>query len=60
MLKLYVYKLSDTFGAVGVIVAGVIILTTKFYVADPIISIGLALFMLPRMWSIRKKRLFTS
>lgn len=30
-------------------------LTTKFYLADPIISIGLALFMLPRTWSIIKK-----
>ena len=30
-------------------------LTTKFYLADPLISIGLALFMLPRTWSIIKK-----
>lgn len=35
--------------------AGIIMLTTKFYLADPIISIGLALFMLPRTWSIIKK-----
>jgi cobalt-zinc-cadmium efflux system protein len=47
--------LSDTLGAAGVVAAGVIILTTKFYLADPIISIGLALFMLPRTWSIIKK-----
>jgi cobalt-zinc-cadmium efflux system protein len=46
---------SDTLGAAGVVVAGVIILTTKFYLIDPIISIGLALFMIPRTWSIMKK-----
>jgi cobalt-zinc-cadmium efflux system protein len=31
------------------------LLTTKFYLADPIISIALAFFMLPRTWSIMKK-----
>jgi len=51
----YLETLSDTIGAAGVIVAGVIMLTTKFYLADPLISIGLALFMLPRTWSIIKK-----
>jgi cobalt-zinc-cadmium efflux system protein len=51
----YLETLSDTIGAAGVITAGVIMLTTKFYVADPMISIGLALFMLPRTWSIIKK-----
>jgi cobalt-zinc-cadmium efflux system protein len=30
-------------------------LTTNFYLADPIFSIGLALFMLPRTWSIIKE-----
>jgi cobalt-zinc-cadmium efflux system protein len=42
-------------GAAGVIVAGIVMLTTKFYLVDPIISIGLALFMFPRTWSIIKK-----
>jgi cobalt-zinc-cadmium efflux system protein len=51
----YLETLSDTLGAAGVIAAGVIMLTTKFYLADPIISIGLAVFMLPRTWSIIKK-----
>jgi cobalt-zinc-cadmium efflux system protein len=51
----YLETLSDTIGAAGVITAGVIMLTTKFYLADPIISIGLALFILPRTWSIIKK-----
>ncbi len=51
----YLEILSDTIGAAGVIVAGMIMLTTKFYLADPIISIVLALFMIPRTWSIMKK-----
>src|SRR6187200_327180 len=52
---IYLETLSDTIGAAGVITAGVIMLTTKFYAADTLISIGLALFMLPRTWSIIKK-----
>lgn len=51
----YLETLSDTIGAAGVIAAGMIMLTTKFYLADPIISIVLALFMIPRTWSIMKK-----
>jgi cobalt-zinc-cadmium efflux system protein len=51
----YLEVLSDTIGAAGVITAGMIMLTTKFYLADPIISIVLALFMIPRTWSIMKK-----
>ena len=47
--------LSDTVGAVGVIVTGIIIFTTKFYLADAIFSIGLAIFILPRTWSLMKK-----
>ncbi len=51
----YIEILSDTIGAAGVLIAGLIIRTTKFYLADSIISIGLAFFMLPRAWSIIKK-----
>jgi cobalt-zinc-cadmium efflux system protein len=51
----YLEVLSDTIGTAGVITAGMIMLTTKFYLADPIISIVLALFMIPRTWSIMKK-----
>jgi cobalt-zinc-cadmium efflux system protein len=50
----YLETLSDTIGAAGVLAAGLIMLTTHFYLADPIISIGLALFMIPRTWSIIK------
>lgn len=47
--------LSDTIGAVGIIVTGIIIFTTKFYFADAIFSIGLAIFILPRTWSLLRK-----
>lgn len=47
--------LSDMIGAIGVIITGIIIFTTKFYLADAIFSIGLALFILPRTWSLMKK-----
>lgn len=47
--------LSDAIGAVGVIVTGIIIYTTKFYLADAIFSIGLAIFILPRTWSLLRK-----
>ena len=49
--------LSDAFGSVGVIIAGGIIYFTGFYLVDPIISIGISLFILPRTWSLMKKSL---
>ncbi len=47
--------LSDTIGAAGVIATGIIIFATKFYLADAIFSIGLAIFILPRTWSLLKQ-----
>ena len=53
----YLEYLSDTLGSAGVLVTGIIILSTRFYLADPIISIVLAIFILPRTSSILKKAL---
>jgi cobalt-zinc-cadmium efflux system protein len=47
--------LSDTLGSIGVLAAGAVIITTNFYLADPIVSIALAAFILPRTWSLLKK-----
>jgi cobalt-zinc-cadmium efflux system protein len=47
--------LSDALGSVGVIVAGVLILFTNLYIIDPIVSIGIAIFILPRTWSLMNK-----
>jgi cobalt-zinc-cadmium efflux system protein len=55
MKSAYLHLLSDMLGAAGVITAGVIILTTRFYMADPLISIGLAVFILLRTRSLIEK-----
>lgn len=46
---------SDMLGSIGVIAAGIIIMFTKFYLADAIVSIALAAFILPRTWRLLKK-----
>lgn len=51
----YVELFADTIGSVGVIIAGIIIMTTRFYLADALISIGIALFIIPRTWFLLKK-----
>jgi cobalt-zinc-cadmium efflux system protein len=43
---------KDALGSVGVIIAGVVILTTDFTLIDPIVSILIALFILPRTWNL--------
>lgn len=50
----YFEVLSDMLTSVGVIAAGVIMLTTGWYYADPIISAGIGLFILPRTWALLK------
>jgi cobalt-zinc-cadmium efflux system protein len=46
----YFEVLSDMLTSIGVIVAGVIMWTTGWYYADPLISAGIGLFILPRTW----------
>ena len=48
----YFEVLSDMLTSIGVIVAAVIMLTTGWYYADPIISAGIGLFILPRTWML--------
>ncbi len=43
---------SDTLGSLAVIAAAVIMLTTGWYYADPIFSVLIALFILPRTWKL--------
>ncbi|MFZ1701196.1 MAG: cation diffusion facilitator family transporter [Pyrinomonadaceae bacterium] len=50
----YFEVLSDMLTSIGVIIAGIIILTTGWYYADPLISAGIGLFILPRTWSLLK------
>lgn len=50
----YFEVLSDLLTSVGVIVAGVVMLTTGWYYADPLISAGIGLFILPRTWMLMR------
>lgn len=50
----YFEVLSDMLTSIGVIVAAIIMLTTVWYYADPIISAGIGLFILPRTWMLLK------
>jgi cobalt-zinc-cadmium efflux system protein len=43
---------ADLAGAAGVIVAAVVILTTGWRWADPLVSVAIALFILPRTWGL--------
>ena len=43
---------SDVLGSVAVIVAGLVILTTGFNLVDPIASVVIGLFIVPRTWAL--------
>lgn len=51
----YFEVLSDMLTSIGVIVAAIIMLTTGWYYADPLISAGIDLFILPRTWTLMKE-----
>jgi cobalt-zinc-cadmium efflux system protein len=50
----YFEVLSDMLTSIGVMIAAIIMLTTGWYYADPIISAGIGLFILPRTWILLK------
>ena len=47
--------LSDTVGSIGIIIGGIVISATNFVLIDPVLSIGLAVFILPRIFNLLKK-----
>ena len=51
----YFEVLSDMLTSIGVIIAGVVMLTTGWYYADPLISAGIGLFILPRTWKLLRE-----
>lgn len=51
----YFEVLSDMLTSMGVIIAGVIMWTTSWYYADPLISAGIGLFILPRTWLLLRE-----
>ncbi|SRR5581483_10659687 len=50
----YLEVLSDTLGSVAVIAASIIMLTTGWYLADPIFGAAIGLFIVPRTWKMLK------
>jgi cation diffusion facilitator family transporter len=53
----YLEVLADLLGSVAVVVAALIILTTDWYTADPLASILIGLFILPRTWKLLREAL---
>jgi len=51
----YLEVFADSIGSAGVIVAGIIIYISGFYLADPLISIGIVALIIPRTWLLLKK-----
>nr|WP_315030847.1 cation diffusion facilitator family transporter [uncultured Chryseobacterium sp.] len=48
----YFEVLSDMLTSVGVMIAGIIMLTTGWYYADPLISAAIGLLIFPRTWKL--------
>lgn len=53
----YLEVMADLLGSVGVIVAAIILLTTGWVYADPIIGVGIGLFILPRTFKLTRQAL---
>lgn len=51
----YFELLSDALTSVGVLVAAGIMWVTGWYYADPLISVGIGLFILPRTWMLLRE-----
>ena len=49
--------LADMLGSAGVIIAGIVLITTGWPYADPIIGAAIGLFILPRTWRLAKAAL---
>lgn len=48
----YLEVLSDMLGSVGVIGAAIVLQTTGWSYADPLVAVGIGLFILPRTWRL--------
>lgn len=53
----FLHVVSDALGSVGAIVAGTIMLTTSWYLADPLVSIFIGVLILFSSWSLVKESL---
>ena len=53
----FVHVVSDAVGSVGAIAAGVVMLTTGWYLADPLISVLIAVLVLFSSWNLVRESL---
>jgi cobalt-zinc-cadmium efflux system protein len=53
----YLEVAADTLSSVGVIVAAVVLVTTGWPYVDPMIALGIALWVLPRAWMLGREAL---
>lgn len=53
----YLEVLADTLGSVGVIIAAAVLQVTGWMWVDPVIGIGIGLFILPRAWRLGSQAL---
>ncbi|MCW0213589.1 MAG: cation diffusion facilitator family transporter [Pseudonocardia sp.] len=51
----YLEVLADTIGSVGVLAAGAVMLAFGWWWADPVVAIGIGLWVLPRTWQLAKQ-----
>ena len=51
----YLEVFSDMLGSIGVIIASILIITKGWNIADPIASIAMGVFILPRTWALLKQ-----
>ena len=49
--------LSDLLGSIGVIVGGIVLITTGWQYIDPIVGVGIGLFILPRAYRLGREAL---
>jgi cobalt-zinc-cadmium efflux system protein len=53
----FLHVMSDALGSVGAIIAGIVMLTTGWYLADPLISMFIGVLILFSSWSLVKDSL---
>jgi cobalt-zinc-cadmium efflux system protein len=53
----FLHVVSDAVGSVGAIVAGIVMLTTGWYLADPLISVLISVLVLFSSWNLIKESL---
>lgn len=53
----YLEVVADLVGSIGVLVAGLVIVITGWTIVDPIVAVGVGVFILPRAWQLGRKAL---